>query len=72
MKRQPTDYLVQRLVRLIRLRVEYAPQLNARGLKLLDRGIRATVGDLQDAGRAEEAAALLHQLSVRLASGGTL
>jgi len=67
-----TDYLVQRLVRLTRLRVEYAEAVNTRGLKLIDRSIRATVGDLQDMGRAEEAAALLHRLSVRLASGGRL
>lgn len=67
-----TDYLVRRLVRLTRLRVEYAQEVNGRGLKLLDRAIRATVGDLQDFGRVEEAAELLHRLSVRLASGGRL
>lgn len=67
-----TDYLLKRLVRLRRLRVEYADEVNARGLKLLERSIRATVADLQDLGRAEEAAAELHKLAVSLASGGRL
>ena len=71
MKRD-TDYLVKRLERLIRLRVDYAQDVNAEGLKLLDRSIRATVTDLSDVGRAEEAAELLYRLSVRLASGGAL
>ena len=67
-----TDYVVKRLERLIRLRVEYVDMVNTRGLKLIDRSIRATVTDLSDVGRAEEAAELLYRLSVRLASGGAL
>ena len=64
-----TDYLLARLVRLRRVRRDYIPDLNDVGMKLVDRAIRATVADLQDFGRAEEAAAELHKLAVDLAAG---
>lgn len=67
-----TDYLLARLVRLRRVRRDYVADLNPKGIQLLDRAIRATVGDLQDFGRGEEAADELHKLALDLASGGAL
>lgn len=67
-----TDYLLARLQRLRRVRRDYVADLNPLGIQLVERSIRATVGDLQDFGRAEEAAAELHKLAVDLAAGGSL
>lgn len=63
MKRRPVvDALTQtraiflaRLQRLIRLRREYATDLNAYGLRMLDRAIDATYRDCIDYGCADDA-----------------
>lgn len=67
---QPTDYLLRRLQRLARIRLQHQNELNALGLKILDRGIWSTFRDCCELGREEDASRVMHGLMVELARGG--
>ena len=54
----------ERLRRLLRLRRQYEHELNARGLRLLDRAVFAAYCDCRDIGTGEQARALLREAHV--------
>jgi len=64
-------HFLQRLNRLLRLRREQSDQLNAGGLRLIDRAIYSTYCDAVDLGVAVEAQRLLHRLAVPAPGQGT-
>lgn len=57
-------HFLRRLNRLLRLRYEQGVQLNAEGVRLLDRAIYATYCDCVDLGVSQEAQHLLHRFPV--------
>ena len=55
---------LERLRRLLHLRRQYERELNARGLRLLDRSVFAAYCDCRDNGAEEQACALLREAHV--------
>jgi len=55
---------LERLRRLLHLRRQYERELNARGLRLLDRSVFAAYCDCRDIGAEEQACALLREAHV--------
>jgi hypothetical protein len=61
-------HFLKRLNRLLRLRAEQAGQLNAEGVRLIDRAIYCTYCDCADVGVLEDAQQLLHRVATSAAS----